>query len=90
MVLALEYLHSMQILYCDLKAENIIVDGDGHIKFTDFGCSRDLSLSPDSSITKSECPDAEHIGNDSMSAISSKDELNGTLEYMAPELFVST
>ena len=36
-VIALEYLHSINVVYWDLKPENIILDADGHIKLTDFG-----------------------------------------------------
>ena len=36
-VIALEYLHSINVVYWDLKPENIILDAEGHIKLTDFG-----------------------------------------------------
>lgn len=41
-VLALEYLHSLSIVYRDLKPENLLIDRDGHLKITDFGFAKKL------------------------------------------------
>jgi len=40
-LLGLEYLHSQQVLYRDLKPENCLLDDGGHIRLTDFGLSKD-------------------------------------------------
>ena len=45
LALALNYLHSLGIVYRDLKPENILLAEDGHIKLTDFGLSKDISKS---------------------------------------------
>ena len=43
-ILALEYLHSKNIIYRDLKPENILISEDGHIRLTDFGLAKKLTL----------------------------------------------
>mmetsp|Transcript_119537 Transcript_119537/g.234958 ORF Transcript_119537/g.234958 Transcript_119537/m.234958 type:complete len:366 (-) Transcript_119537:252-1349(-) len=39
-VLAFAYLHAKNIIYRDLKPENLLIDCDGHIKITDFGFAK--------------------------------------------------
>lgn len=39
-VLGLEYLHSKDVIYRDLKPGNILVDIEGHIRLADFGLAR--------------------------------------------------
>mmetsp|Transcript_21152 Transcript_21152/g.48557 ORF Transcript_21152/g.48557 Transcript_21152/m.48557 type:complete len:371 (-) Transcript_21152:159-1271(-) len=38
--LAFQYLHSKNIVYRDLKPENLLIDSEGHIKMTDFGFAK--------------------------------------------------
>ena len=41
-ILGLEYLHQRNIVFWDLKAENVLVFDDGYVKLSDFGSARRL------------------------------------------------
>lgn len=58
--LALEYLHSMGIVYRDLKPENILIQNDGHIALTDFGLAKDGVTDPATG-AKSFCGTPEYL-----------------------------
>jgi len=42
-VSALEYLHSLSIIYRDMKPENLLLDKEGHLKITDFGFAKKIT-----------------------------------------------
>lgn len=39
-VLAFEYLHYLDLIYRDLKPENLLIDNQGYLKITDFGFAK--------------------------------------------------
>ena len=39
-LLAIEHLHRHDIIYRDLKPENLLLDEKGHVKITDFGFAK--------------------------------------------------
>jgi len=72
MLNALVYVHQNNIIHGDVKAANILFDGS-EIKLSDFGESMADCFSCDPGVTNS------HIMSD---------EINGSIKWMAPELFL--
>lgn len=50
-IVAMEKIHSRNIMYRDLKPENVLIDVDGHIKISDFGLSKQIRKRDETSLT---------------------------------------
>ena len=59
-VLAIEYLHSLDIVHRDLKPENVLLSADGHLRIADFGLAK-VNVTDENS-AKTFCGTIEYMG----------------------------
>lgn len=84
-LLALEYIHSLGVVYRDLKLENVLLDLDGHVRIADFGLSKLLGKRKANSRKPPPIPSA-NLRIAPPKPVSMTKTFCGTREYVAPEM----
>lgn len=80
MLSAIEYIHSQNIIHCDISPHNFLINQSSTVKLCDFGLAE--FLDPDSS--EKESFEIKH-GTSIIIPYKKKDSVCGTPLYMAPE-----
>lgn len=57
LVLAISHMHSLRMLYRDIKPHNVMIDAEGHINIIDFGLSKQEVMSPKGAMSLVGTPD---------------------------------
>jgi serine/threonine protein kinase len=69
LTMALEHLHSFNVIYRDLKPENVLIAGDGHIMLADFGLSKEGIRDPTNG-TDTFCGTPEYLAPEILGRVS--------------------
>ncbi|GKZ00450.1 hypothetical protein MPSEU_000997600 [Mayamaea pseudoterrestris] len=81
-LLALQEIHSRNIIHADLSPSNVLLTDRGHVKLCDFGCAIDMATTstPTSTLQVDHCSDETTSSHEGQQVV-----MRGTCEYASPE-----
>ncbi|GAA5917268.1 hypothetical protein JCM8208_006845 [Rhodotorula glutinis] len=86
MLSGLIYLHSQNVVHRDIKPDNILLDGNGTIKYVDFGAAKVLAKNQKTLASRSRMSTgAPAVSADGVAAPADANSLTGTPMYLSPE-----
>lgn len=79
--IGLGYLHSKQIVYRDLKLENILIGDDGYLLISDFGISKKIDKEGEQTYT--QCGTLEYMAPEMLKAKGAKSGYDFAADWWA-------